>query len=367
MASEPVLSDDGLSANLDLMRAVAVLLVLAQHLLRRFQIYQLGSITTSCLGRFGVLLFFVHTCLVLMYSMQRSGLDHVNLFRTFYIRRIFRIYPLSILTVLCALLLGLDSDINGVAGLSYAPWPGKTTIVSNFLLVQNLFFTKSIVNVLWSLPFELQMYLLLPFLFLWVRRRSRLKILLSLWALSVIAAGVQSHTHSLARLSILRFLPNFLPGVIAFVLPNRPHLKSFLWPLFLVALVLIYSVWPEDPSGWASCLLLGLLIPRFKQITACPARLIAGKIATYSYGIYLSHPFCIWLAFGVWSTHPAWQRIVLFTVLLSGLPILLYHTIERPLIRVGMRIANGGHLHINPKTTTCTDTSPIVAEPLNAA
>lgn len=367
MPSEPFPPDDGLSANLDLMRAVAVLLVLGQHLLRRFQIYQLAWIPTSCLGRFGVLLFFVHTCLVLMYSMKRTGLDHVNLFRTFYIRRIFRIYPLSVLTVLCALLLGLDSDISGVAGLSYAPWPGKTTIVSNFLLIQNLLLTKSIVNVLWSLPFELQMYLFLPFLFLWVKRQPRFRLLLSLWALSVIAAGVQSHVQPLERLSILRFLPNFLPGVLAFVLPIRPHLKSFLWPLFLIALVLIYSVWPADASGWALCLLLGLLLPKFKQITARPARLMAGKIATYSYGIYLSHPFCIWLAFGVWSTHPTWQRIVVFAVLLSALPILLYYTIERPLIRAGIRIASHGHLCVNRKTTTCTDTSPIVAEPLNAA
>lgn len=157
---------EGPSANLDFLRAIAVLLVLGQHLLRRTGIFQLGWIDTSCLGRFGVLLFFVHTCLVLMYSMQRSGLTGWDLVKNFHIRRIFRIYPLSIITVLTALFLGLGSDVSSTAGLSHAPFPGKLTVISNLLLFQNLVFAKSIVNVLWSLPFELQMYLILPFLFL---------------------------------------------------------------------------------------------------------------------------------------------------------------------------------------------------------
>jgi len=55
--------------NLDFLRAVAVLLVLADHPGRHFQRFQFGS-----LGLFGVLLFFVHTSLVLTYSMQRSHL-----------------------------------------------------------------------------------------------------------------------------------------------------------------------------------------------------------------------------------------------------------------------------------------------------
>lgn len=63
-----------LSANLDFLRSVAVLLVLSQHLTRRL----IGDSTTSSvpttfLGLFGVLIFFVHTSLVLMYSMEHSG------------------------------------------------------------------------------------------------------------------------------------------------------------------------------------------------------------------------------------------------------------------------------------------------------
>jgi peptidoglycan/LPS O-acetylase OafA/YrhL len=133
---------------------------------------QVGWIPTSCLGLFGVLLFFVHTCLVLMYSMERSNLTGWRLFTSLHIRRILRIYPLSLLTVASALALHLTSEVNGIHGLSVAPLGGKREIIANFLLIQNLAQVKSIVNVLWSLPYELQMYLLLPSLFLWVRRKA---------------------------------------------------------------------------------------------------------------------------------------------------------------------------------------------------
>ena len=107
----------GPSANLDLLRSIAVLLVLAQHLCRRLNVDQVGWMPTTW-GVFGVLLFFVHTCLVLMYSMQRSELTGWPLVANFATRRIFRIYPLSIIAVLTALALHLDSDVNGIRGLS---------------------------------------------------------------------------------------------------------------------------------------------------------------------------------------------------------------------------------------------------------
>jgi peptidoglycan/LPS O-acetylase OafA/YrhL len=75
-------------SNLDFLRSVAVLLVLADHLTRHYHLDRFSS-----LGLFGVLLFFVHTSLVLMYSMQRSHLTGIGLFKDFYIRRFFRIYP----------------------------------------------------------------------------------------------------------------------------------------------------------------------------------------------------------------------------------------------------------------------------------
>ena len=337
-------AEKGLSANLDLLRAIAVMLVFAQHLAKRLYVDQFAWMPTSSWGLFGVLLFFVHTCLVLMYSMERSGLTGWSLPKNFAIRRVFRIYPLSILAVVTALALHLDSDINGIHGLSRGHFPGVVSAASNLLLVQNLTYTKSIVNVLWSLPFELQMYALLPFLFMWIhyswiRGKKLTWPLLALWIVSVAAAITQPHIHGLGRLSILGYIPNFLPGVIAYTIPHRPRISSLLWAPFILLLVGVFAARPVFSTGWCLCLLLGLMLPHFREIQFPGLRWICNRIATYSYGIYLSHQFCLWTVFGPLASHSLALRILVLVVMLISLPVLLYHAIEKPMIKVGVRLA----------------------------
>jgi peptidoglycan/LPS O-acetylase OafA/YrhL len=329
-----------LSANLDLLRAIAVLLVITQHLCRRMHVECIAWAPTTSLGLFGVLLFFVHTSLVLMYSMERSGLHGVLLLRDFFIRRIFRIYPLSILAIAAALALHLESDINGIAGLSYGHLPGKMSILSQVFLVQNLVHAKSIVNVLWSLPFEVQMYLFLPFLFAWVRCKRVLWPLLALWTVSLLAAWAQPRVAALDRASLLTYVPCFLPGVIAFVMPRIPILSSYLWPILIFGLVVVFTINPVMPMGSALCLVLGLFIPYFREIQTKAIRTISNRIATYSYGIYISHQFCIWFALGVLAARPLWLRVGVLSTSLVVLPIIVYHGIEKPMIRTGIRLAS---------------------------
>src|SRR5438045_2026919 len=88
------------STNLDLLRAIAVLLVYFSHLFGSL----LGFVGSGLyahdkIGRVGVMFFFVHTFLVLMMSLERMSARGTSLVSQFYIRRAFRIYPLSILTV----------------------------------------------------------------------------------------------------------------------------------------------------------------------------------------------------------------------------------------------------------------------------
>jgi peptidoglycan/LPS O-acetylase OafA/YrhL len=336
-----------MSANLDLLRAIAVLLVLAQHLLRRADIAAVGPVPVETLGYFGVLLFFVHTSLVLMYSLQRSAMDpRLRLISNFYIRRFFRIYPLSTVAILAALTLSVTT-MGPIHGLAVTVRPAPFAVVSNLLMVQNVTQAPSIINVLWSLPFEIQMYVLLPFLFVWIgKRQMPFWSLLALWTLSVLAAEIQPHITWLSRLTILRFTPNFLPGVIAFAVARSAggsavRLKSFLWPALILLLTSIFTQAPGFRTGWVLCLMLGLSLPFFREISNRSLRAVSHWIATYSYGIYLSHPFAIWIAYGVMTGWSLWLRIPVLVILLVGLPVLLYHTIERPMIQMGRTLAEG--------------------------
>lgn len=329
----------GLSANLDFLRAVAVLLVLGQHLTRRLNGDLTTGMPTSYLGLFGVLLFFVHTSLVLMYSMERSGLEGKSLLKDFYIRRIFRIYPLSILAICAALALHLDSNINGIAGLSPGPLPSNKAIFAQLVLMQNVVHVKSIVNVLWSLPYEIQMYVFLPFLFAWVRRGQAFVPLMMLWVASLVGAWVQPHLSLLGPAMLLLFVPCFLPGIMAFALLHRPVLPSSLWLVFLFGLIAAFTLKPVLATGWFLCLLLGVSIPFFRELQSNSIRIVANRIATYSYGIYVSHQFCIWFAMEKLATQPMWLRTAVLIASLIAVPVVLYHALEKPMIGIGVRLA----------------------------
>lgn len=93
-----------ITSNLNILRSTAVSLVLLNHVLRiwglKHGILSFHDEFARCLGRLGVLLFFVHTSLVLSFSLERIGSRGWQLFRTFLVRRAFRLYPLSIVCIL---------------------------------------------------------------------------------------------------------------------------------------------------------------------------------------------------------------------------------------------------------------------------
>jgi peptidoglycan/LPS O-acetylase OafA/YrhL len=142
--------------NLDLLRAVAVLFVLFSHVFRTA--YGHATPASYAMGQLGVMIFFVHTSLVLMQSLERQDASGTALFKRFYIQRICRIYPLSMTLVL------------GVYFLMDQHWT-YYELFTNLALVQNLTYTRLMSDPLWSLPLEVQMYFMLPFLFVFFRNR----------------------------------------------------------------------------------------------------------------------------------------------------------------------------------------------------
>src|SRR5260221_4516546 len=137
------------SANLDVLRAIAVMCVFSAHLLH----FNGGQVPFTefqrHLGQLGVLMFFVHTSLVLMFSLERTRLAGGALFFSFYTRRAFRIYPFSIVCVLLLYFIHYPPDLT----LSYTAWTHKE-LVANLTLTQNLFPGHSLLAVLWTLPLE---------------------------------------------------------------------------------------------------------------------------------------------------------------------------------------------------------------------
>lgn len=342
------------SRNLDLLRSFAVSLVVGFHLAKLHN-SQVGSLRITDFGLLGVMLFFVHTTLVLMFSLERlNAQSSESLFVPFMIRRCFRIYPLAILVVIFAYLLRIPSDLQfGKFNLLH---PSIGNLLANLFLVQNVARQKANPGILWSLPLELQMYLALPALFLfasWVRSWWGMIALwwsaVALWfavglstgMLPLSEGGIRSPVEAL--LKVTRFVPCFLPGIVAYKLWGRSRfLPASSWLVFLgVCCAIFLWISGKQPieTGWFICFAIGLGVSFFREMRENLLTRLTKRIARYSYGIYVLHYFAIWVGFVICRNLAHGLQFVIFGLVLISLSVLLYHTVESPLIALGINIS----------------------------
>jgi peptidoglycan/LPS O-acetylase OafA/YrhL len=342
------------SRNLDLLRSFAVLLVVGFHLAKLFN-WQFGALRVTDFGLLGVMLFFVHTTLVLMFSLERLNMESSeSLFVPFLLRRCFRIYPLAILVAAFAYLFHIPSDLQFGEFKLFHQSAGN--LLANLFLVQNVTQQKANPGILWSLPLELQMYVALPALFLFASRvRSWWGMIAFWWSavalwfavgfstgmLPLSEGGIRSPAEALLKFT--RFVPCFLPGVVAYKLWGRSRfLPASSWLIFLgvcCAVFLWFSGSRPIEAGWFICFAIGLGVSFFREMRENILTRLTKRIARYSFGIYLVHYFAIWVGFVVCRGLGRGFQFVMFGALLISLSVLLYHTVERPMIAIGVNVS----------------------------
>jgi peptidoglycan/LPS O-acetylase OafA/YrhL len=334
------------SANLDVLRATAVMLVLVAHIGVFFGRSPIGRFDLHALGVLGVLFFFVHTSLVLMFSLERQERRYGrrNRFALFLTRRVFRIYPLCLVALGVICLFRIPSSNLGLRSLLFVA-PDGLGLASNALLVQNLVDRPSVLGVMWSLPYEMQMYIFLPALFLLAAWARSLWVMLGLWGVALLAAVLQPHVHRAP--DFLLYVPCFIPGIIAYYLSSRTKatVPFAVFPLFLMTLGAVYMLFWEPGTGGVVlgttlCLALGVALPHFVEIASPTVRRVSHLIAKYSYGIYITHYFALWVAFMVLAGASPVLQVPVFLALVVAVPIALFHAVESPMIGVGNRVAS---------------------------
>ena len=323
------------SSNLDILRATAVLCVCVGHLFG-----SAGIPFPKNWPFFGVMLFFVHTSFVLMRSLAR--LEAAGFAKTwplvgaFMIRRIFRIYPLSIIFVVMAPVLRIPP----FPGETYV-WLGWPTFLSNLAITQNLTKSHVMLAPLWTLPVEVQMYCFLPFLYMALRPgRYRSGIF---WVVAEAGALVVP-TIFLGRLNIFLYAPCFVAGIVAYELSKiapPKMLPAWLWPLTLAAVIAIgspfgnVSFMAEVRRSWLFALAVGVLVPQFRDMTWAAVAKPAHLIAKYSYGLYLSHVVVYWFSIDVLRNFPLATRVAVGVAAIVGIPVAVFQFVEAPCIRLG--------------------------------
>jgi len=331
--------------NLDLLRSLAVLMVLGDHI--GIALLPAGW-RQSCamFGRLGVLLFFVHTSLVLMSSLERQG-DRSDWVRAFYVRRAFRIYPLAATAIALVLVLGIPAGIPRLNSIVEFRAPTFSTVIANLALVQNLAARPQVLSPLWSLPIEVEMYLLLPFC--WLISRRGFSQLAGLLVGLVLAFCIVQYAPVpfVWRFTVFVYGPCFFGGVFAYALLRR-RVSAVLPPWVMLAGVFVGAAFlffsratdATPVRNWVPCLLIGALLPFIRERSASVVSAAAKKIATYSYGLYLLHIPALWLAFVVFGDSSSLVRALVFLMSLASLAWLAYHAVEAPFVRLGQRIVS---------------------------
>ncbi|HEY1807953.1 MAG TPA: acyltransferase, partial [Acidobacteriaceae bacterium] len=319
--------------NLDLLRSIAVLLVVVEHMLLALRIERVGYWQIPWLGVVGVFMFFVHTSLVLMWSLDR----HPNTLG-FYIRRAFRIYPLAIAVVLITV-IGHIPTIQSPDGATYFHTNGIRNVIANICLVQNLVWSGNILGVMWTLPLEVDMYFLLPFLYFFLQENFSLWPLLALWAATV-AYDRTAFASNVSGFGVC--IPYFLAGVIAYVLfakVKKPKLPAFLMPVLIFVLLALFMIHPAWRSGWYLTFALGVGLPFFRQIRMKWLIRSSHEIAKYSYGIYLAHAWCISLGVNYLHNDNPAIRLAAILVPMAVIVVALHFAVEKPGIEFGAKLA----------------------------
>ena len=162
---------------LDVLRGLAALAVVFNHV-SYYTLQHVRHVVYQWFdpGNYGVFVFFIISGYIVPASLERKGSV-----RTFWVSRLFRLYPLYLLAVGIAVALYF-AHFGSIRGENSDP---ATSVLSQLLMMSNVLEGKNLPNVVWSLSYEMVFYLLLTALFIArVHKRS------SWYALGFAAAAV---------------------------------------------------------------------------------------------------------------------------------------------------------------------------------
>ncbi|MCO6051226.1 acyltransferase [Mesorhizobium sp. RP14(2022)] len=337
--------------DIDGLRAIAVLGVVLFH----FGLPFLPG------GFLGVDAFFVISGFLIIRiirdEIERTGTFR---FRHFYLRRIRRLFPALVATLLAS---------TAAAFLLLSPGHLKMfgqELIASILSVSNIYFKetagyfdvaaefKPLLHT-WSLSVEEQFYIVVPLMVVWAMkggRRGLFSVLAVLAVVTLVLAELQRGRMSAFYLTPFRAFEFALGALMIEVVERQPRNKTVLEALLLAGLVLIGAsfVMLDGTSHLPGLLTLPVVFgtmlviyagraPTLGYVTSNPLSVWIGKI---SYSFYLVHwPLLIFAAYVTFEPLGPWDRALLFA-LCFPLAWASWRFVEQP-FRRPREAASGGN------------------------
>jgi peptidoglycan/LPS O-acetylase OafA/YrhL len=348
----------GYLPSLDGWRAIAILSVICYH----DRVHQFWLFSTSLIhqyGDLGVDLFFaISGVLICSRLLEEERVKGGISLKGFYIRRFFRICPPAWLYLIAYVLLSLfhllPVDVGGV--------------LASFLMVRNFWVgvagdtprTWYTIH-FWSLSVEEHFYLLLPSLLIFVKRRRTvllgvLSVAVMLWVTLVTHFTALQKTGIVLRTD-MRIHALLIPAMFA-VLLTRQEVRAFVtrWLHPWVAVLLFLAVFTLLTRTHVHLLSLATMFvipvgfPLLVISTMLHPKSIACRVLEWwplRFVGHISYSLYLWqqMFFAGGRAPAAWPLSVLQIFPLNYLAAFAcatasYYLIEKPLIRVGHRVAH---------------------------
>ena len=251
---------------LDVLRGLAALAVVFDHA-SYYVLHHVRGIVYQWFdpGNYGVFVFFIISGYIVPASLERKGSV-----RTFWVSRLFRLYPLYLLAVGIAVALYF-AHFGSVRGENSDP---ETSILSQLLMMSNVLQGKNLPNVVWSLSYEMVFYLLLTALFIARVHKRSTWYALGFAAAAVAIGGVLPHaffTHNVATPRLIALVADLavMAGLaFAVVLRGTSRLAGAAIAAVVAIALLAFNggwIWPWEALSILALMFTGTMFYRAER------------------------------------------------------------------------------------------------------
>lgn len=348
---------------LDGLRGIAVLIVFLSHTSGR-DIYISSLLKFNGIGHIGVYLFFCLSAYLLVGKLLSKTLDKKAII-DFFIRRLFRIWPLYFVVLLAVLFMQNGLDI----------YDTKYLHIKNGLLgvFQHFIFYRGD-SVFWSVVVEEQFYVIVPFLVIFYKSKPKIAILVfAVFAIMNFGLYLAHHTGFPINTDAIKYITTnnrssgnyldvFLTCIIFVIAENKyqylikQYSKIYFKisnTLFFITLILSFVLVSEKFIIFNRPFYNFRFITMFFVIGFMPftmslkygnpaIKLLNGwllkKIGLYGFSVYLLH-FFVFQAINYHLDVSPQLKLLIAAPALFFLCFLTYHLIEKPFIVYSYKIS----------------------------
>ncbi|MBX5201700.1 acyltransferase [Rhizobium sp. NZLR1] len=312
--------------SLDGLRGVAALLVVQAHV---GLIFPGASVHVTTMGSEAVGLFFALSGFLMAHLYGSRPVTKENVL-DFLVSRFARIYPVYLAAVL------LVAMLSGIPNLDFVQ-----PIMGGMDFVRHVFLLGSS-GVFWSIPPEIQFYLLFPILWLCLARPHRYSGVIVGFAVVIVVDGLLELPGP--GIMLVSKLPYFLFGALAGAMHSywdrwTPSALTGIFTLFLLAVFFAYRHLAPgfSPEFWSlqSAVAAAVIVALVARQPPIAANVLAAApirfLGTISFSLYLFHVPIMFLVHRTFETvmpEPALIAVALFVAV--GGAWFLHETIEVP-------------------------------------